>query len=146
MAVRRIHEQEQTRQEADQRTLRSLLSELVDEVTTLLRKEVALVKAETTQKASQAKGGAVALAVGAAMGLAGLIVLLQAAMYGLAEFMHIGWAALIVGLGVLLIAGVVAMIGMNRLKPENLAPKRSQESMREDAEFAKEKADGTRHR
>ncbi|RFA30690.1 hypothetical protein CAI21_04015 [Alkalilimnicola ehrlichii] len=142
MAVRQIHDEERTRREAEQRSVGSLVSELGSELSTLVRKEVELVKAEGSQKLSQARNGAMATGIGALVAFAGLLVLLQAAAFGLAEVMHLGWAALIVGGAALIIGGAVAMIGMSRLKPENLKPAHSAESLREDAELAKEKANG----
>lgn len=137
-----LHEENTARQEAEQRSLGSLVSELGTEMSTLFRDEVELIKTEGTQKLTQAKSGITAIAIGSVLALAGLIVLLFAAVYGLAEFMHIGWAALIVAVVTLVIGGLVAMSGMKRLKPDNLMPERSMESLRENSDFAKEKSHG----
>lgn len=141
---RLLHQENMARYEAENRSLGSLVSELATEVSTLFRKEVELVKLEASQKASSARNGAISLAVGGMLAFAGFIVLLMAAAYGLGTLMHMGWAALIVGAVALVLGGIVAMIGASKLKPQNLAPARSSESLREDMEFAKEKARGTR--
>lgn len=139
-----LHEENTARREAEQRSLGSLVSELTNEVSTLFRDEVDLVKTEGSQKLAKAKTGILAIAIGSILALAGLVVLLFAAVYGLAEVMHIGWAALIVAVVTLVIAGIAAMSGMSSLKPENLTPERSMNSLREDADIAKEKTHGSK--
>ena len=124
----------QVRQEA--RTVASLFSELGNEITTLFRQEVALMKAETGEKVSQARNGAISIAAGAGIAFMAGIILLMAAVYGLSELMHPAWAALIVG-GVTLIAGLILLnSGKNRLKTGSMVPRRSAESIKRDAEVA----------
>lgn len=62
-----------------------LLSRLVDEVSTLLRKELSLAKAELSEAINQAKLGAISLAAGGAVLFASLLVLLAAAALALAH-------------------------------------------------------------
>ena len=122
--------------EAESRSFRSLFSELATEISTLFRQEIALARAETSDKVSQARSGVVWLAVGAVIALAGLIVLLDAAVYGLAEVMAPGWAALIVG-GVAVLIGLIAIgSGRSHLKARNMMPRRTAESLRKDADVA----------
>lgn len=139
MAVHKTRE-EGIRSDQEQQSLRGLLSELGDEVSTLLRDEIALARAETSDKLSSMSSGATMLAVGGAIALAALVVLLMAAVYGLATVMHLGWAALIVG-GIGAIIGLIAMkSGSSQLKARNLAPQRTQESIRRDAEMVEHEA------
>lgn len=117
-------------------SLKSLFSELTTELSTLFRQEVALAKAETRQSLQVAKAGATAIAIGAVLGFAGLIVLLFAAVYGLSALMHPGWAALIVAVVTLAVAGGAAASGAKKLKQSTMYPKRSAESIKRDAEVA----------
>lgn len=124
----------QLREEA--RSVRSLFSELGNEISTLFRQEVALMKAETGEKINQAKSGAISMAAGAGIAFMAGIILLMAAVYGLSELMHPGWAALIVG-GVTLIAGLIMLnSGRRNLKTGNMMPHRTAESLKRDANVA----------
>lgn len=141
MAVHDINRQYPER-EHEQRTLRSLFTELADEITTLFRQEIALVRAETSEKVSQARSGVVWLAAGGVIAFASLIILLMAAVYGLSEVLHPAWSALIVG-GVALLIGLIAMgSGRSHLKAGNMMPRRSAESIRRDAEVATRRSHG----
>lgn len=141
MAVHDINRQYPER-EHEQRTLRSLFTELADEITTLFRQEIALVRAETSEKVSQARSGVVWLAAGGVIAFASLIILLMAAVYGLSEVIHPAWSALIVG-GVALLIGLIAMgSGRSHLKAGNMMPRRSAQSIRRDAEVAARRSHG----
>lgn len=137
-----LHEQNMARYEAEQRSLGSLVTELTEEVTTLFRQEVELVKTEASAKARSAKNGGIAVAIGATIAFAGILVLLMAAAYGLAAVMDPGWASLIVGGAALIIGAIIAMVGARRLRPAQLSPERSPASVRADMNLAREKARG----
>lgn len=110
-----------------------LVSELLRHGTTLMQNEMRLVKAELTEKVSQAGGGATALVMAAVLANAALIILLAAATLGLAQVMA-GWlAALIVGAITSIVAFVFFALGRKKLRAGNLAPRASIESLREDA-------------
>lgn len=114
-----------------------LASEVAKDMSTLVRQEVALAKAELSQEAKTA-GTAVGAFGGA--GFAGYFVLLflsLAAMYGLDSFMPIGWAALIVGVLWGLVAGVLALIGRKKLKNFSPKPERTIDTVKEDVQWAK---------
>lgn len=136
MAVHDIHRESHGRGPRDQAPLRALLSELTSDFSNLFRQEVALARAETSEKVAQARTGVVWLAAGGVIAFASLIILLMAAVYGLSEVMHPGWAALIVG-GVTLLIGLIAMAsGRSHLKAKSMMPRRTVESLRRDADVA----------
>lgn len=136
MAVHDIHREPHGRGPRDQAPLRALLSELTSDFSNLFRQEVALARAETSEKVAQARTGVVWLAAGGVIAFASLIILLMAAVYGLSEVMHPGWAALIVG-GVTLLIGLIAMAsGRSHLKAKSMMPRRTAESLRRDADVA----------
>src|SRR5690606_18601166 len=58
--------------------LASLFSDLTRNIVDLVRQEIALARAEVSQKISNAQGGLTELAIGAAILLAGLFIILQA--------------------------------------------------------------------
>jgi len=123
----------------DERSLGDLFSDLSRETTTLVRQEVQLAKAELTQSATEAARGIGMLVAGGVVAYAGLLFLLVAVMFGLIEAGLDEWlSALIVGLVVVAISAVLVLRARAALKPANLAPRRTVETLKEDQEWAKE--------
>jgi xanthine/uracil permease len=123
----------------DERSLGDLFSELSRETTTLVRQEMQLAKAELTQSATEAARGIGMLVAGGAVAYAGLLFLLLAIVFGLIEAGWDAWlSALVVGLVVVAIGAVLVLRARESLKPANLAPRRTIETLKEDQEWAKE--------
>jgi hypothetical protein len=112
-----------------------LLRRLVDELTTLVRQELALATSEITRSIGAARAGITAIASGGAVLFAGFLVLLAAAVLGLAEVMEAWLAALIVGLIVGVVGYGMLQAGRKKLDPAQLKPVRTQESLRRDKEI-----------
>ena len=128
-------------QQTDDRSLKELFADLTHSVTTLFRKEIELARAETSEKLSQAGVAAGSIAAGGILGLAALIVLLQALVIALTELgLAPALSALIVGGVVAIIAFALLYKGMNDLKASSLAPTRTVEALRRDAHMIKEQA------
>jgi hypothetical protein len=126
-------------QPRDERSLGDLFSDLSRETTTLVRQEMQLAKAELTQSATEAARGIGMLLAGGAVAYAGLLFLLLAIVYGLIEAGWDAWlAALIVGLVVMALGAVLVLRARESLKPANLAPQKTVETLKEDAAWAKE--------
>ena len=114
-----------------------LASEVAKDLSTLVRQEIALAKAELQQEAKTA--GVAAGALGGA-GFAGYFVLVflsLALMWGLDAWMPLGWAAVIVAAVWAVIAAVLAVVGRSRLKRFNPKPERTIETVKEDVQWAK---------
>jgi hypothetical protein len=123
----------------DDRSLKDLLADLTDSITTLFRQEIQLARAETSEKISQVGVAIGSIAGGAILALAALIVLLQALVIGIAEAgVPPGWASLIVGVVVAVIAYVLIHKGTSDLKASNLTPDRTMSSLKRDAQVVKE--------
>ncbi|MBI4522324.1 MAG: phage holin family protein [Deltaproteobacteria bacterium] len=116
-------------------SIAGLLRRLIDEVSVLFRKEIALAKAEFSEAATKAKIGAVTLAAGGAVLFLGVLVLLAAAVLGLAKVMEAWLAALLVGALVVIIGAVMVLRGKKNLEPSGLKPDRTQEALRKDKEM-----------
>jgi uncharacterized membrane protein YqjE len=129
---------EETHRGGADRPLTGLLTELAQETTTLVRKEVELAKAEVSEKVSQATTGAVSLAAGGMVAFAGLIFLLLALTYFLATMMEPWLAALIVGGAVTLIGVILVSMGKSKLSARNLQPTRTIATLQDDKQWAKE--------
>ena len=101
---------------ADNTSLGDLLGEVTRDLSTLMRQEVELAKAEMRESASKAgKGGG--LLAGA--GVAGHFVLLflsVALWYALGQLMGLGWSAVVVAVIWGVIAAVLASMGRRELK------------------------------
>ena len=126
--------------DADPRPTGSLLSDALAQVTRLVRGEVALAKAEVAQNLRSAVTGIVLLVVALILAFVALNVLAGALVAALAPVgdMGPGWAALIVGVVILIVVAILAMRGIAALKPENLAPTRTMKNVQADAQTIKE--------
>jgi hypothetical protein len=123
----------------DERSLGDLFSDLSRETTTLVRQEVQLAKAELTQSATEAARGIGMLVAGGAVAYAGLLFLLLAIVFGLIEAGWDAWlSALVVGLVVVAVGAILVLRARESLKPANLAPQKTVETLKEDAAWAKE--------
>src|SRR5256885_12334069 len=99
---------------------------------------MALFKAELSEKFSRIGQGAGALGAGALIAFSGWLVLLAAAVLGLATVLPAWLAALIVALLVFAISGALVFIGQSRVDADGLMPRRSMPSLREDEEMLRE--------
>lgn len=128
----------QTRKE--DRSLGELFTELARETGTLVRQEVQLASTEMTHKASRAARDVGFLAVGGLVAYAGVLALLAAVVLGLVAATGIeSWlAALIVGIVVAVIGYALVQRGLSALKRESLAPRQTVETLKEDAQWAKD--------
>jgi len=126
---------------SDDRSLKELIGDLSGSISNLFRKEIQLARAETSEKITQSMVAMGAIAGGAILALAALLVLLQALVIALSELgVPPGWASLIVGVVVAAIAYFMIHKGTNDLKASSLAPSRTIDSLRSDTHMAKEHA------
>jgi xanthine/uracil permease len=126
----------------DDRSIGTLVSELSQETTTLLQQEIALAKTEMSEKVSQVSTALVSLALGGLVLFAGLLVLLDALVYGLSELLPpdlTPWLpALIVGVVVAIIGAVLLQKGRRNLQTSSLMPQRTATSLQRDTHMVKE--------
>jgi hypothetical protein len=122
-----------------ERSITTLLSDLASETILLIRQEMALLKAELHEKFSRVGQGATALGAGALIAYSGWLVLLAAAVLGLATVLPAWLAALIVALVALAIGGALVYIGKSRFDADSLMPQRTLRSLREDEQWLRER-------
>jgi uncharacterized membrane protein YqjE len=123
----------------DSRPLAALLTQIVSDLSFLLQTEIRLAKAELSDKASQVANGGIFIGIGAVSLLAGLFILLMAAVRwlevaGLAD----RWGYLLVGVVAVGIGVALALKGVNSFKPSALVPDRTVEQLKADYTVAKE--------
>lgn len=116
-----------------------LVRKLIDELSTLVRGELALARAELREAFASAKTGAVALAAAGVVLFAAFLVLLSSAVLALAQVLPAWAAALIVGLIVGAIGYLMLRAGQKKLSPSVLEPTRTQESLRRDKDLFQRK-------
>jgi hypothetical protein len=123
----------------DDRSLGELLGDLAQQTATLARQEVELAKTEMTQKASRVGRDLGFLAIGGAVAYAGFLAILAALIIALAVNGVPWWlAALLVGVVVAGVGYVLVQKGLAALKREELAPRQTIETLKEDKDWAKE--------
>jgi hypothetical protein len=138
----------QTNGNRDGRSVVDLVKELRDEMTQLLRQEVALARVEISEKVSIAGRNIAYLAIGGLIIYAGLLILLvaaSAATYvglvaaGMTHFTA-GWLApLIIGAVVAVIGYVFVQKALSAFKRESLVPKQTVQSVKETKQWVQEK-------
>ncbi|MGR3468711.1 MAG: phage holin family protein [Shimia sp.] len=126
----------------DQNPTRStpgLVSDVLTHVSNLVRKEFDLARAEMDENLSRAVV-AIGLLVGAVVIALTALNVLAAALVAAIENTGIapGWSALIVGVLFAAIAGGLAAKGANDLKASSLAPTRTMDNLKQDADTVKE--------
>ena len=122
------------------RSVTGLMSDLIADASTLFRQEIRLAQAEGTEKITQAAIGAVAILGGLLVATCALLVLLQALVIALSQYMAPALAALVVGVVVALIAFVMIWQGKRNLSADKLMPQRTMQSLRDDKDMVMEKA------
>ena len=125
--------------ELERKSSSSLVADALHSVSSLVRKEVDLARAEINENVSRA-ATAIGLLVGAAIvALVALNVLAAALVAAVANAgIAPGWAAVIVGGIFGLIAFAMMAKGTNDLKLTSLAPTRTAKKVKRDAETLKE--------
>ena len=126
--------------EAD-RPIPELLRELGDEITTLVRAEIALARAEVTEKAKPVAASAGMLGGGALFGLGAFGALTACLIAAIAIALPVWAAALIVAAVYGIIAAVMAMTAKKTLKQAApFVPEQTAQTVKEDIEWAKTRA------
>ena len=110
--------------------LGELLGDLTRDVSTLMRQEVELAKAELKESATKAGKGAGMLAGAAWAGHLAVVFLSLAWWWALGQLVGLGWSAVIVAVIWGIVAAVLASIGRKELKTINGMP-RTAETVKE---------------
>lgn len=123
---------------AGRRPIGDVVRSVIDGVQSLLRSQIELAKLEVVDAVSSRARGIALFAVAGVLGLFALGFLAAAAVAGL-DIVLPAWASRLIVAGVfVLIAAVAAFAGKGTLRAAPLAPERTQETLKEDAEWAKQ--------
>jgi uncharacterized membrane protein YqjE len=118
--------------------MRALLKQLASEGGDLVRGEMALAKLEMRDMARQLAADSAKVAASIALAMTGGLALLAAAIIGLGNLLDGRYAlsALIIGVAILLIGGIMARAGIAGLKDNNHRPEETVRSLKRDKEWA----------
>ena len=125
----------------DERTLGEMFAELSRETRTLVQQELQLVRTEMTEKASRMGKGTAFIVGGGLIAYAGLMAIVAALVLLLMAIGLPPWAAAL--LGGVLVAGIGYLLlrsGLAALKLQELAPRKTIETLKEDAQWLKAQA------
>ena len=119
-------------------SLGDLLTQLVSEVSALAQRELDLVRTEVSQKVAQVGRGTGMIAVGSALSYAGLLAFMATGVIALVQYVTLPlWVAtLAVGAVVFIIGLLITVIGRNSLRIRSLAPQRTLQTLRDNADWA----------
>ena len=122
----------------DARSLGELLRDLANDISRLIRNELALARSEASDKLHQTMAAMVSIVAGSLLGFAALIILLQAVVQGLSNHMP-DWLASILTGGIVAIVGAILVYGGQKaLSASRLAPDRTAENLRKDINLVRE--------
>lgn len=123
----------------DRPSIGELVSTLSEKMSTLIRSEIALAKAEMAEKAKHAGVGLGLFAGAAVLAFWGTGLLIATIVLGIAEGLPAWLAALIVTVLVFAVAGALAVIGKKQLERGTPpVPQKAQTSIKADVEAVKQ--------
>lgn len=118
-----IHGAHETYDKGELDSVGELVSDVSQDLSTLMQQEVALAKAEIKQSATKAGAGVGMLGGAGVAGHFALLFLSIALWWALGDLMGLGWSAVVVAVIWAVIAAVLAVIGRNRLKDVDGMPR-----------------------
>ncbi|GIJ49270.1 hypothetical protein Val02_61560 [Virgisporangium aliadipatigenens] len=122
-------------EEVAETSIGELIGNISNDLSRLFRQEVELARVELKQEATKA-GKAAGLLGGAGFaGYLAVVLLSFAVVFGLANVMDAGWAALIVAVVWAIIGAVLYTTGRARLRAVDPTPRRTVETIKEDAQW-----------
>jgi len=124
-------------EQVSETSIGELIGNISDDLSQLFRQEVELAKAELRQEATKAGKAAGMLGGAGFAGYLAVVLLSFAAVFGLANVMDAGWAALIVAVIWAVIGGVLYLNGRQKLRTVDPMPRRTVDTIKEDAQWLK---------
>lgn len=125
-----------TGQERPTRNPITLAKRLIGGGVTLAKLHADQAKAEMAANASQLKGGAVRIAIAAAI-LVAVVILLLAFVVAVLVAIGLWWVALLLIVALLVIAGLLGWSGLKEVQATKFTPEQTIASVKEDIEWAK---------
>jgi hypothetical protein len=121
----------------DRRSMGELLTDLINHMSTLVRTEIELARAEMSQKISKTVKDVATMAIGGSILFAGFLALLATAVIVLGKWMPLWVSALIVSLVALTVGAVMLFAAKNRLSKRDMKPSQTIISLKENKAWIK---------
>lgn len=132
---------------APERSLGTIVKDLTSDLSMLFRSEIALFKLEIRESVAKLGGGAAFFAAALFLGLVGGAFLFVTITLGLIALGLPAWvASLIVMVALFLAAGVLALLGMKKMRQVKFVPNESIEHVRGDIDALKANVERLRSR
>jgi uncharacterized membrane protein YqjE len=129
------------RRKDEDKPVGDLVRQLTEQSSTLIRQELRLATAELQEKGKHAGIGAGMFGGAGLVALYGVGALIAAAIVGIGTLIEPWLAALIVGVVLLVVAGVVALLGKKQVEQATPAkPEQAMDSVQQDIDTVKERA------
>jgi len=123
-----------------ERSISSLLKDIVGNLQQIIRAEVRLAKVEVGEELSKARQAIVLLAIGGLFAAMALAFLLLGAVYALAHVVQPWVAAVLVAIGAGAIGGGLVAVGVSQIRRVSLPHPRTVTSVQENIQWAKAQA------
>ena len=128
------------------RSVFDIASDLLSQFPVLIRQEIQLARAELSEKINRISSGLIVLVLGAVVSIPALVILLQAAVYGLESAGLTDWAAALIAGGAALVFALIAFaIGIGMVRATKLMPERTIRQIQQDATIAKRQMKAPSH-
>ena len=121
-----------------ERPFSTLINGLADDLLRLFRLELALFKREMGDSARRFSVGLVLLAVGAVLAFTAWLAVFAAAVIALTIIWPAWLAAVVIGAGTFIPAGLLLYFGIRSLRAQRLVPRHTLNTLREDGVWIKE--------
>jgi uncharacterized membrane protein YqjE len=122
------------------RSISDILQDLIRNLQSIVRSEVRLAKTEVREEITKAKSAILLLGIGAVCGIFGALFLLLTIMYALALTLPLWASALVVTILLAIPAALTLKAGLKQMKRVDPVPNKTIESMKENAEWARQQA------
>lgn len=120
-------------------SLGTLFVKLSEDFSTLIRKEIELARTEMAEMVSTVARGTISMIAGGVIAYAGLIVLLLAAAFGLANIIPLWISSLVIGIATIVVGAVLIFAGKKAMEEVSVVPEKTVETLKNDAKMIQEK-------
>ena len=128
-----------TSSKSDDRPFSQIVQDILAHLTEIVRSEVQLARTEVRADIAQVARAGVFVAIGAVFGLYALGFILLSVVHALETRLSPGLSALIVGIGVGVIAAIFLSVGRSKMKRADLKPDKTIRSLQENVTWMKKR-------
>ena len=119
------------------RTMSEVLQDIVANIQEIVRSEFRLAKVEIHEETTKAIRSSIPLVIGVLLSLYALGFILLAIVHALSLVVDAWLAALIVGVGVLVVSMILVSVGRKRFKQVKVVPEKTVDTVKENVQWAK---------